>query len=345
MPKDDVLANLDVETEVDRIDVKAVAVLNRSEIEAQLDAAHKYPRKLKAFADNALSMATINEEVAQSCIYALPRDGKTIAGPSVRLAEICASAWGNLHYGGRVVDEEERVVVAQGICWDLERNVRVTIETRRRIVDKKGKRFNDDMVTMTGNAASSIALRNAIFRVVPRAYVDAIYEKVRAVAVGDQKTLEYRKAAVLANFAKLGVTAERVLAKIERVAVVDITIDDLEVLVGIGTALRQGDRPIEFFFPTPGAKASEETKSLEAEIRDGGKPKEEPPATAETTSKTEPKKASKAKDDPKATTEAKKADAKPDHGFGGPRPETPTHDGREPPPGALKTDREPGQEG
>jgi len=59
----------------------------------------------------------------------------------VRLAELCASAYGNLHVGARVLDVEDRDIPAQGVAWDLERNLRVTVETRRKIVSKNGRRY------------------------------------------------------------------------------------------------------------------------------------------------------------------------------------------------------------
>ena len=154
-------------------------------------------------------MATITQEVAQSCIYSLPRKerGKTkmIVGPSVRLAEICASSYTNLQVGARVLDEENTEIVAQGAAWDMERNLRCTIETRRRITTREGRRYSDDMVVVTGNAAASIALRNAIFRVIPRAYVDVVFAEARKVAVGDAKTLSTKRAQVMDRLAKLGV--------------------------------------------------------------------------------------------------------------------------------------------
>ena len=197
-----VLAAVETDTAIERVEAKAVAVLNRSEVEAQLDAAHRHPRSVAKFLREAMTLATLSRPVAESCIYAVPRDGKTIAGPSVRLAEICASAYGNLHIAARIVDIEEKEIVAQGVAWDLEKNLRVTVETRRRITSRNGRRFSDDMITMTGNAAASIALRNAIFRVCPRAYVDTIYAKVREVAVGDAKTLNARRHEVLSRLNK-----------------------------------------------------------------------------------------------------------------------------------------------
>ncbi len=245
----DLMASLGVDTEIERVDVKAVAVLNRSEVEAQLDAAHRYRRSVKGFLTEAITLATISRPVAESCIYAVPRDGKTISGPSVRLAEICASAYGNLHVGARVIDIEEKEIVAQGIAWDLEKNLRVTVEARRKIVGKSGRRFSEDMINMTGSAAMSIALRNAIFRVVPRAYVDTIYAKVKLVAVGDAMTLAARRDEVLVRLLKMGVTADRVFLKLGKGAVEDIGLEDLEILIGLGTMIKSGDQTIDDAFP------------------------------------------------------------------------------------------------
>jgi hypothetical protein len=231
------------------VEIGAVAAIVKSEVEAQIEAAHRYPRNIKAFMNEAITLATLTQEVAESCIYSLPRAGKMITGPSVRLAEICASAYGNLHIAARVIGAEEREVVAQGVAWDTQKNLRIAIENKRRITDKNGKRFQDDMIIVTGNAAASIALRNAIFRVIPRSYVIPIYEKARAVAVGSAQTLEARRTQVVERLGKIGVSQERVLARLERPGVVDIDLDDLEILIGLGTAIKNGEVPIDEAFP------------------------------------------------------------------------------------------------
>lgn len=139
-----------------------VAMLNKSEIDQQIATAKQYPRSIKRFHTEALQMVTLNERVAESCIYALPRDGKTIEGASARFAEIVASAWGNCRAGARVVSDQGDFVTAQGVFHDLERNVAITYEVQRRITDKRGNRYKPDMIGVTANAACSIALRNAI---------------------------------------------------------------------------------------------------------------------------------------------------------------------------------------
>jgi len=237
------------EAHVAHVSMNTAGAIMRSEVEAQLDAAHRYKRSVSKFLHEAMGLATVTQEVAESCIYSLPRGGKMITGPSVRLAEICASSYGNLQIGARVVDAEETEVVAQGAAWDMERNLRCTIEVRRRITDKNGRRYKDDMITVTGNAAASIALRNAIFRVIPRAFVDSVYAKAREVAVGNAKTLETRRQQILERFNKLGVSTERVLQRVERKGVEDIDLDDLTVLIGLGTAIKGGEQTIEEAFP------------------------------------------------------------------------------------------------
>ena len=145
-----------------------------SEVEAQLVAAHRFPRRITLFAERAEAMACLNEDIADACMYALPRAGKTIEGPSARFAEIMATCWGNLRAEARPLEVRDRDVLVRGTCWDLESNVAIAFEVTRRITNREGKRFDDDMIAVTTNAAGSIALRNAILKVVPKAYWDPI---------------------------------------------------------------------------------------------------------------------------------------------------------------------------
>jgi hypothetical protein len=168
----------------------------------------------------------------------------------VRLAEIMASAYGNLHAAARIVDIGDKQVTAQGIAWDLETNLRIAVEINRRITKKNGERFDDDMINVTCAAACSIALRNAIFRVVPRAFVDQVYEKCRKVAVGDAKTLVQRRDEVLQRLALVGADKHaRVLNALQLKGVEDITLEHMETLIGYGTAIKGGDKSVDEVFP------------------------------------------------------------------------------------------------
>lgn len=225
-----------------------VEQLNRSEIDMQIATAKKYPRSIKVFQDNAKALATSSEQVASECFYTLPRGGKNLEGPSARLAEIVMSCWGNCRGGVRSLGEDDKNVILQGVFHDLERNIAVTTEVRRRITTKQHVRFNDDMVTMATNAGCSIALRNAVFKGIPKAFWQPIYEAARRCAIGDVQTLAARRDSMLAYFAKMGVSVEQILQLLERAAVDDIDGENLATLKGLATAIKDGDTTIEQVF-------------------------------------------------------------------------------------------------
>lgn len=235
------------------------AILNKSELDQQITTARAYPRSIKAFFNEAMQLATLNEHVAGQCIYSVPRDGKTITGPSSRLAEIIATSWGNCRAGARVVDEGPEFITAQGVFHDLEKNSAITFEVRRRITGKNGRRFSPDMIAVTGAAACSIAHRNAVFKAVPKALWSEIEEAARRVAIGDVKTLANRRAAALAAFQHYGVTPDQIYAALGVKGEQDITLDHLGALRGMLTALKDNETTPEEMFPSakPAAPAAE----------------------------------------------------------------------------------------
>ena len=247
--------------EILNADSGTLALLNKSEIDMQIATAHKYPRSIKRFRDESLAMVTLNEAVAQECIYSLPRDGKTIEGPSARFAEVIASAWGNSRAGARVVSDQGDFVTAQGVFHDLERNVAITYEVQRRIVDKSGRRFKTDMIAVTANAACSIALRNSILKGVPKAFWADMYEAARQTAIGDVQTLANRRARALAVLQKMGIKPEQVFAYFSIGGEEDITLEHLATLYGIATALKEGETTPEQVFSKAAATVDSDTLS------------------------------------------------------------------------------------
>lgn len=249
-----------------------VALLNESEINQQVATAHRFPRSMKRFSDEAMQMVTLNQQVAEECIYTLPArkgsdDNKPISGPSTRFAEVIASAWGNCRAGARVIAEGAEMVTVQGAFHDLERNVALTVEVQRRIVNKHGKRYSPDMIAVTANAACSIALRNAILRGVPKAFWSSMFDAAQRTIRGDMKTLDKRREAAVFAFKELKVTPEMICGLLGVAGVADIGLDDLVVLRGILTAIKDGDTTVEEAFSTAG-------------LTPMPKAKEPPPATA-----------------------------------------------------------------
>jgi hypothetical protein len=270
--------------------------ITRSELDASITTARRYPRSLAVFRSTALSMVRLDQATAAAMFYALPRrqrqeDGTwkrtTITGPSVRLAELVAAAWGHLRSGARIVAETDREVVAQGFAQDLQANNTIITETRRRIVDRNGRRYPDDLIILTANAVAAIARRNAVFAVIPRVFIEQLVETARKVAAGEQKTLTEGRSRALAAFAELGVSSARVFEKLERSGIEDIDLEDLGILHGLLTAIREGESSVAAEFPTaaPEGAAPSKTAELTEQLRRRRRPEAPapppPPAPSE----------------------------------------------------------------
>lgn len=223
----------------------ALDTVTRAEIDMQIATAKRYPRSIERFKKTALDIALCDEETAMSCYYVMPRDGKNIEGPSIRTAEIIASTWGNVRYGSRIVEEGERHVTAQGMCHDLESNNAVTVEVTRRITNKNGQRYGDDMIGVAKQAACSIALRNAIFKVIPQVYAKQIYEKAKEFVLKSAEVAGKSRQDAVAWFAKAGATEAQVLAFLGRRKVNEVTAEDVVTLRGLATAIKDGDTTVE----------------------------------------------------------------------------------------------------
>lgn len=234
------------------VDAAASLAIASGEINQQIATAKRFPRSIKQFIDTATELATLDEETAEECIYALPRDGKTIEGPSARFAEILAYAWGNCRAGARTIGEDKDFVKSQGTFYDLEKNVGIQFEVSRRITDKRGNRYKPDMIGTTANAAGSIALRNAVLKGIPKAFWKKAYQRARGVVAGDFKTLANRRAEAFKQFAVFGVLPEMIFALLQIKGVEDVTLEHMVLLKGILTAIKEGDTTVEQVF-SPGA--------------------------------------------------------------------------------------------
>lgn len=224
---------------------------DKAQIDVQISTAKAYPRNIKRATENALAIVTMDTDTAKTCTYSVPRGGKAITGPSVHLAKILAQVWGNMRVDAKVVAIDAKQVTSEAVCFDLENNLAIKTQVKRSIVGKTG-RFNDDMITVTGNAANSIALRNAVLSVIPRAIVDKVYNAAKQTITGDlsdkTKLIAKRKQVFDGLKDTYGLTEKEVLSAIGKAAIDHVTGDDLVVLIGIGTAIKDGDTTVEQAF-------------------------------------------------------------------------------------------------
>lgn len=250
--------------------------LTRTEIESQMEWAWKHKRDLAAVRRQALAAATCDEATAKECFYTLPARGDSdpIRGSSVRLAEIVYSIFGNLRAGSRIIDIGQCFVTAQGVCLDLETNVSRSVEVPRRITNKHGVRYGEDMIWITCMAAMSIAFRNAVLQVIPAVYTDPICEAARRKAIGSAETLGHRRKEMITHYGKMGVSRDLVLQSIGRGSIDEVSLEDLETLVGVANAIKGGDMSVDEAFP--GVSDTKEKPQTLAEAVDREEPKAEP---------------------------------------------------------------------
>jgi len=228
----------------------AMSALVRGEIDIQIATAKAFPRNVAKFKDKTLSLAKLNKKVAESCMYKLPRGGKVIDGESIRFAEIAATSWGNCRVAGRVVGIEERHVHAQGAFLDLESNYACTVDVFRRITDKNGNRYGDDMIMTTAMAAASIARRNAILSGIPRSYLKEIYQEVKAFATdGKGRSLNDERNAAFQYIQSKGVSERRILDLLGKGSIDEVTFEDIADLRGLSNAVKDGMTSWKEAFP------------------------------------------------------------------------------------------------
>ena len=230
-------------------DIQYVDATEKANVDSQVATAKQYPRDIKKSLNNSIVMATMDNETAQACGYALPRGGKPITGPSVHLAKIIVSNWGNMRTESKVVQITDRQIVSRGVAWDLENNVASAFEVRRSIVNSKGQRFSDDMITVTGNAANSIAYRNAVFSVIPKALVDKVYKEAQKLITGDlsNETVLLKRRTKAINLFKdeYDISEEEVIKLCGKQTVNQIRADEIALLLGIYQSLKDGDTIVE----------------------------------------------------------------------------------------------------
>jgi len=258
---------------IENVSIEAIEAQSRAEYDVQISTAKRYPRDLTRVRNNSIAICTLNRETAESCRYALPRAGKTISGPSVHLARIEAQQYGNLRVESRVKMVSEKELICEAVAFDLESNYAVKVEVRRRITDKSGQRYNDDLITMTGNAGNAIAYRNAVFSVIPKSITDACYKAAQEVITGDvsdeNKLIKRRNDIIQKMKDAYNVTEEQILKAINLRSVNQIKAEQLADLIAIGQAIKDGDTTIEQVFhiiekPEPIRKKEYKT---EAEVK------------------------------------------------------------------------------
>lgn len=182
-----------------------------AEVQAAIVVAQGCPRNEEQ-AYHKVMVSCKRRSLAEQSMYAYPRGGQTVSGPSIRLAEVIARHWGNIQYGVREIEATDEKTRYEAFCWDVQSNTRVSLSFTQKHVrwsKKKGlTKLTDprDQYEIVANNAAR-RLRRCILQVVPAELVDSAVEACHiTLKSGSKDPLEDRVKKMVHAFAEIGVT-------------------------------------------------------------------------------------------------------------------------------------------
>ena len=142
-----------------------------------------------------------------------------ITGPSIRLAEAMAQAWGNLHFGIRELSQRDGVSEIEAYCWDLETNTRQTktFNVKHQRYTKQGSKDLFDPRDIYEHTANQGArrVRACILGIIPGDIVEAAVNQCEeTVTKGEGKPLVDRVRDMVTAFKEYGVTRDMIEARL-----------------------------------------------------------------------------------------------------------------------------------
>lgn len=234
------------------------------EVQAAYVIAKKFPRnEMQAYAN--IIEACKRPFLAEQAMYAYPRGGTLVTGPSIRLAEAMAAAWGNIDCGIREVSQHGGVSVAEAFAIDLQTNARKTVifHVKHERHTKQGmKKLVDprDIYELVANQGAR-RLRACILAVLPGDVTEAAVEQVkRTMQSSDVPVSEQIKRMVIA-FDELGVKVEHLEKRLGHN--LDATIPaEIVTLKGIYKSLKDGMSDRSDFFDIAGHRVNDATEEI-----------------------------------------------------------------------------------
>lgn len=149
--------------------------------------------------------------LAEASQYAYPRGGKTVRGPSIRLAEVLAQNFGNMLYGVEEISQQNGVSVAQAFAWDIETNVKVTKKfhvPHKRFGNGKITELTDprDIYELVANQGAR-RLRSCILQLIPVDIKEAAIEECEKTIKGkNTESIQDRVKKLIVAFKDYGVS-------------------------------------------------------------------------------------------------------------------------------------------
>jgi len=192
-----------------------VASREAEEVKMAIFLAKQFPRN-QFEAENRIKESCKRVSLASTAVYNYKRGSTKVEGPSIRLAEVLAQNWGNLHYGIKELENKNGESTMMAYCWDMETNVRqekiFTVKHVRDSRNGKQKLDQERDIYETTASSGSRRLRACILGVIPGDVVDMAVEQCNRTLAGQSDTpLKDRIKQALEAFANhYGITQEMI---------------------------------------------------------------------------------------------------------------------------------------
>jgi hypothetical protein len=188
-------------------------------------------------------------------VYEYARGGTDISGPSIRLAEAIAQAWGNIQYGVRELSRDPETATVQAYAWDLETGTRreVTFQVPLIRSTRNGSYRLEDPRDIYETVANQGArrVRACILALIPGDIVDAAVEQCEVTMRAKADVSPESISRMVEAFGALGVTREQIERRIQR-RLDSITPAQVVQLKKIYASLRDGMSHVSDWFAPSG---------------------------------------------------------------------------------------------
>ena len=250
---------------------KAMTGQRMQEIQAMVFMAKQFPRD-EFSAMERVKVACSRKDLADVALYAYPRGGQTVTGPSIRMAEVVAQSWGNVKMGVIELDNVAGESKAMSYAWDIETNTydeKVFAVKHVRDTKQGAKNLTDNRDIYEKVANEGARRKRACIQAVVPAWVWKEAEKIvrDTLKNNNAEPLIDRVRRLFGTFkAKYGVTKEMIEAN-RGYPVENFTEDDGIELQAIYNAIKDGSVKKEdaFEFAPPVDTAEEEFRRLKEE--------------------------------------------------------------------------------
>jgi len=222
----------------------------QAEAFAQIMAAKQWPRD-EAKAAQRLLNACMRPKLAEQAVYVYARGGQDIQGPSIRLAEAAARAWGNLKYGFKVTASDK--LHSEVLCYAYDMESNIPVERSFTVSHVRHTKQGDKLLTDPRDIYEKVAneamrrVRACILECLPGDVIESAVEQCDATtkAVADVTEAGVKK--LVDAFAQIGVTKSQIEARIQR-HITAIAPAQVLFLRKVFVSIRDGmTRPDEWF--------------------------------------------------------------------------------------------------